>query len=75
MAEVESFHPQMQESGNRCKEIPYSEDDYVLIIDDFLANGCALQGLIQIVKAAGGYSRRNRNRNRERFPDWRNGDP
>lgn len=26
----------------------------VLIIDDFLANGCALQGLIQIVKAAGG---------------------
>ena len=31
-----------------------SEDDHVLIIDDFLANGCALQGLIQIVKAAGG---------------------
>ena len=29
-------------------------DDHVLIIDDFLANGCALQGLIQIVKAAGG---------------------
>ena len=28
--------------------------DRVLIIDDFLANGCALQGLIQIVKAAGG---------------------
>ena len=31
-----------------------SEKDHVLIIDDFLANGCALQGLIQIVKAAGG---------------------
>ena len=31
-----------------------SEDDHVLIIDDFLANGCALQGLIQIVKSAGG---------------------
>ena len=31
-----------------------SEEDHVLIIDDFLANGCALQGLIQIVKAAGG---------------------
>ena len=25
-----------------------------MIIDDFLANGCALQGLIQIVQAAGG---------------------
>lgn len=29
-------------------------DDHVLIIDDFLANGCALQGLISIVKQAGG---------------------
>ena len=28
-------------------------EDHVLIIDDFLANGCALQGLIQIVQAAG----------------------
>ncbi len=27
--------------------------DRVLIIDDFLANGCALQGLISIVKSAG----------------------
>ena len=27
--------------------------DRVLIIDDFLANGCALQGLIDIVEAAG----------------------
>ena len=27
--------------------------DKVLIIDDFLANGCALQGLIQIVEQAG----------------------
>ena len=25
----------------------------MLIIDDFLANGCALQGLIQIVEGAG----------------------
>ncbi len=31
-----------------------SEDDHVLIIDDFLANGCALQGLISIVQSAGG---------------------
>ena len=28
-------------------------EDHVLIIDDFLANGCALQGLIQIVQSAG----------------------
>ena len=28
-------------------------DDHVLIIDDFLANGCALMGLIDIVKKAG----------------------
>ena len=27
--------------------------DHVLLIDDFLANGCALLGLIEIVKAAG----------------------
>ena len=29
------------------------ENDNVLIIDDFLANGCALQGLISIVTSAG----------------------
>ena len=29
-----------------------SEEDHVLIIDDFLANGCALQGLISIVEDA-----------------------
>ncbi len=28
-------------------------DDHVLIIDDFLANGCALQGLISIVEKSG----------------------
>lgn len=28
-------------------------EDHVLIIDDFLANGCALMGLIEIVNAAG----------------------
>ena len=27
--------------------------DHVLIIDDFLANGCALQGLLSLVQAAG----------------------
>ena len=30
-----------------------SEKDHVLIIDDFLANGCALQGLISIITEAG----------------------
>lgn len=28
-------------------------EDHVLIIDDFLANGCALDGLIEIVESAG----------------------
>ena len=30
-----------------------SPDDHVLLIDDFLANGCALNGLIEIVEEAG----------------------
>ncbi len=30
-----------------------SPDDRVLIIDDFLANGCALKGLIELVNGAG----------------------
>ena len=29
------------------------EGEHVLIIDDFLANGCALQGLISIAESAG----------------------
>lgn len=28
-------------------------EDHVLIIDDFLANGCAVKGLIEIIQAAG----------------------
>ncbi len=28
-------------------------DDHVLIIDDFLANGCAVNGLIEIIESAG----------------------
>lgn len=28
-------------------------DDHILIIDDFLANGCALEGLIDLVQSAG----------------------
>jgi xanthine phosphoribosyltransferase len=30
-----------------------NENDHVLIIDDFLANGCAVAGLIEIVESAG----------------------
>lgn len=30
-----------------------SPEDHVLIIDDFLANGCAMEGLISIVESAG----------------------
>ena len=53
VAEVESF-------THKCKnQVIVSRKflgpaDHVLIIDDFLANGCALQGLISIVTEAGG---------------------
>ena len=30
-----------------------SADDHVLIIDDFLANGCAVDGLIDLIRSAG----------------------
>ena len=30
-----------------------SRDDHVLVIDDFLANGCALRGLIEIINQSG----------------------
>ena len=52
VAEVESF-------THKCKnQIIVSKkfigpQDHVSIIDDFLANGCALQGLISIVTSAG----------------------
>ena len=52
-AEVESFTHKCKNQVIVAKKF-LSEDDHVLSIDDFLANGCALQGLIQIVKAAGG---------------------
>ena len=52
VAEVESFtHKRINQVIVSKKYI--SEEDYVLIVDDFLANGCALQGLISIVDAAG----------------------
>ncbi len=51
-AEVESFTHKNRNQVIVSKKF-LSPDDHVLIIDDFLANGCALQGLIQIVKSAG----------------------
>ena len=30
-----------------------NSDDRVLLIDDFLANGCALEGLAELVRSAG----------------------
>ena len=51
-AEVESFTHKNKNQVIVSKKF-LNEDDHVLIIDDFLANGCALQGLIQIVQASG----------------------
>ena len=51
VAEVESFtHKNINQVIVSKKFL--SADDHVLIIDDFLANGCALQGLISIVESA-----------------------
>ncbi len=52
VAEVESFTHKCKNQVIVAKKF-LGEDDHVLIIDDFLANGCALQGLIQIVQSAG----------------------
>ncbi len=52
-AEVESFTHKTKNQVIVSKKF-LGEGDKVLIIDDFLANGCALQGLIQLVQAAGG---------------------
>lgn len=53
VADVESFTHKTKNQVIVSKKF-LTEDDHVLLIDDFLANGCALQGLIQIVHAAGG---------------------
>lgn len=53
VAEVMSFTHKNKNQVIVSKKF-LSEDDHLLIIDDFLANGCALQGLIQIVQQAGG---------------------
>ncbi len=51
VAEVESFTHKKTNQVIVSKKF-LSPRDKVLIIDDFLANGCALQGLISIVESA-----------------------
>jgi len=51
-AEVESFTHKNKNLVIVSKKF-LNKDDKVLIIDDFLANGCALQGLISIINQAG----------------------
>lgn len=53
VAEVESFTHKCVNQVIVSKKF-LGPEDHVLIIDDFLANGCALQGLISIVQSAGG---------------------
>ena len=52
VAEVESFTHKNKNRVIVSKKF-LSEGEHVLIIDDFLANGCALQGLISITESAG----------------------
>ena len=51
-AEVESFTHKNKNQVLVAKKF-LSADDRLLIVDDFLANGCALQGLLSITKSAG----------------------
>lgn len=51
VAEIESFTHKNTNLVIVSKKF-LSPDDHVLIVDDFLANGCALQGLISIVESA-----------------------
>lgn len=53
IAEVESFTHKCKNQVIVSKKF-LDANDRVLIIDDFLANGCALQGLISIIAQAGG---------------------
>lgn len=52
IAEVESFTHKCKNQVIVSKKF-LGPNDHVLIIDDFLANGCALQGLISIATSAG----------------------
>ena len=52
ITEVESFTHKNKNKVIVSRKF-LSEGEHVLLIDDFLANGCALQGLINIVQQAG----------------------
>jgi len=52
VAEVESFTHKNRNQVIVSRRF-LSPEDHLLIIDDFLANGCALQGLISIAESAG----------------------
>ena len=52
VAEVESFTHKNKNNILVSKKF-LNSDDRILIIDDFLANGCALQGLISVAESAG----------------------
>ena len=52
VAEVESFTHKCKNQVIVSRKF-LSPEDHVLIIDDFLANGCALKGLIAITESAG----------------------
>lgn len=52
VAEVESFTHKNRNQVIVSKKF-LNEEDHLLIIDDFLANGCALQGLISIAESSG----------------------
>ena len=51
VAEIESFTHKVTNRVIVSRKF-LSPEDHVLVIDDFLANGCALQGLISIVESA-----------------------
>ncbi len=52
VAEIESFTHKCKNQVIVSRKF-LNPEDHVLIIDDFLANGCALQGLISIIVQAG----------------------
>lgn len=52
VAEVESFTHKNKNQVIVSKRF-LTPDDHLLVVDDFLANGCALQGLISIAESAG----------------------
>ncbi|MBR5524696.1 MAG: xanthine phosphoribosyltransferase [Clostridia bacterium] len=52
VAEVESFTHKNKNQVIVSKKF-LDQDDHIIIVDDFLANGCALLGLISIAQSAG----------------------